>query len=65
MPISAEIIDLENENNILAKLVLENIYFIWDNIRIDSPPNYENGQKGVMVELYGWPYEDIAEECEF
>ena len=65
MPISAEIIDLENENNILAKLVLENIYFIWDNIRIDSPSNYENGQKGVIVELYGWPYEDIAEECEF
>jgi alpha-amylase len=23
------------------------------------------GQKGAIVELFGWPYADIKEECEF
>ena len=64
MPISAEIYDMEN--NHLVQLILENEYFIWDHPKINLPENiYEKGQKGVIVELYGWPYNDIAEECEF
>ena len=63
LPISAEILD--NDNNHLVEIILENEYFIWDHPQINLPSNYENGQKGVIVELLGWPYEDIAEECEF
>ena len=24
---------------------------------------YKKGQKGAIVELFGWPYKDIMEEC--
>ena len=63
LSISAEIID--KDNNQVAKLELENEYFIWDNIDINQDIKYENGQKGVIVELFGWPYEDIGKECKF
>ena len=23
-----------------------------------------NGQKGGIVEMFGWPHEDVAQECE-
>ena len=62
-PISAEILD--NDNNHLVELILENEYFIWNHPQINLNDNYEGGKKGVIVELFGWPYEDIAEECEF
>ena len=63
MPISARIIDMTGFE--LAKLELEEEYFMWDNPPVNQPGNYENGQKGAIVELFGWPYEDITEECEF
>ena len=64
LPISAEIVDM-NDNH-LVELILENEYFIWDHPQINlNDEIYENGQKGVIVELLGWPYDDIAEECEF
>ena len=62
--VSARIINLKT-NNEIVKLELEDEYLIWDNIVINLPEEYENGQKGSIVELFGWPYEDIAEECEF
>ena len=64
MEISARIISLQT-NKELAKLELEEEYFIWDNMEINLPDEYENGQRGSIVELFGWPYEDIAQECEF
>lgn len=27
--------------------------------------SYENGQKGGIAELFGWPYADIEKECVF
>ena len=48
-----------------AKLVLENEYFLWDNPTVNQGSQYEGGQKGAIVELFGWPYNDIAEECDF
>ena len=63
MIISARIID--NNENEIAKLELEEEYFLWDNPIVEQGPEYENGQKGAVVEMFGWPYEDIAEECEF
>ena len=48
-----------------AKLVLEDEYFLWDNPTVNQGSQYERGQKGAIVELFGWPYNDIAEECDF
>ena len=64
MPISARIIDRDGSYTI-AKLELEDEYLLWDNPPVDQPSQYENGQKGAIVEFFGWPYDDIAEECEF
>ena len=47
------------------KLELEDEYFLWDNPTVNQGPQYENGQKGAIVEMFGWPYDDIAEECDF
>ena len=63
MPVSAKIVG--NDGKEIAKLELEDEYFMWDNPPVDQGPEYENGQKGAIVELFGWPYDDIAEECEF
>ena len=63
MNISVRIVDMNG--NQLAKLELEEEYFLWDNPVIEQGPEYENGQKGAVVEMFGWPYEDIEQECEF
>ena len=64
MSISAIIVDKKTEKEIV-RLDLENEFFIWDNPKISRSEEYENGLRGSIVELFGWPYEDIAEECEF
>ena len=58
---------IDNNKKQIAKLDFENEYFLWDNknIQNDKDNLYENGQKGVIVELFGWPYDDIEEECIF
>ena len=63
--ISAKIVQKYN-NEIFAKLELENEYLLWDNVEIiKNETIYQNGQKGSIVELFGWPYNDIYEECDF
>jgi len=64
MPISAIIVDNKTQKEIV-RLDLEDEYFIWDNPEVSQSEEYENGLRGSIVELFGWPYEDIAEECEF
>ena len=64
MSISCRIINIKTGNEV-ASLQIENIYFIWDNIEVNTPPEFENGQRGSIVELFGWPYEDVGLECEF
>ena len=63
MKISARVVDDDEKE--LAKLELEDEYFMWDNPTVNQGDEYEKGQKGAIVELFGWPYDDIAEECEF
>eukprot|EP00770_Monocercomonoides_exilis_P008203 MONOS_8161.1-p1 / transcript=MONOS_8161.1 / gene=MONOS_8161 / organism=Monocercomonoides_exilis_PA203 / gene_product=alpha amylase / transcript_product=alpha amylase / location=Mono_scaffold00299:40497-42404(-) / protein_length=636 / sequence_SO=supercontig / SO=protein_coding / is_pseudo=false len=48
------------------KLELDEIDFLW-NVQPLRPRkgDYRNGQKGAIVELFGWPDEDIAKECQF
>ena len=61
--ISAKIVN--NNGEILARLELEEEYFIWNNDNIHKNETiYEKGQRGAIVELFGWPYDDIAEECD-
>ena len=61
-PISAR---LQIKGQDTAKLELEDKYFLWDNPTVNQGFQYENGQKGSIVEMFGWPYNDIAEECNF
>ncbi|KAI8852986.1 glycoside hydrolase superfamily [Chytridium lagenaria] len=48
-----------------ATLVLDTLYFVWDTPAITNRPETQNGQKGAIVELFGWPFKDVAAECEF
>lgn len=49
-----------------AVLVLEPVDFIWNHPKIShSAGDYRLGQKGSIVEMFGWRHEDIMQECEF
>lgn len=48
------------------KLVLDPLNFIWQNSPlVGAQSAFDSGQKGGIVELFGWPYNDIALECTF
>lgn len=42
---------------------LESPNFIWQNPIVNQSSVYENGQKGGIVELFGWPHADVEAEC--
>ena len=44
---------------------LEPLDFVWSIPAANLPSQYEGGQKGGIVEMFGWPFNDIAKECEF
>jgi alpha-amylase len=47
------------------RLELEEVDFIWNTIK-ELPSrtgDYRNGQKGAVVEMFGWPDDQIAKEC--
>ncbi|KAH0787915.1 Alpha amylase, catalytic domain containing protein [Histomonas meleagridis] len=45
-------------------LELDEIDFIWNVEPLkERQGDYRNGQKGAIVEMFGWPDDDIAEEC--
>lgn len=43
---------------------MEPLNFLWQAQEIDQDEVYQKGQKGGIVEMFGWPYEDIGNECE-
>jgi len=43
----------------------EALNFIWQAEEIDQSDVYLKGQKGAIVEMFGWPHEDIKQECEY
>lgn len=47
------------DGNHLAKLVLDPLDFIWNHPQVQQSSVFKNGQKGAIVELFGWPYTDI------
>lgn len=47
-------------------LTLDPINFIWQNSALTSAQStFQNGQKGGIVELFGWPWVDVGKECAF
>ena len=61
-PISAR---LQINDQDVAKLELEDQYFLWDNPTVNQGVHYENDQKGSIVEMFGWPYNDMLKNVTF
>ena len=64
MGVSCRIINKKTGTEAVS-LTLQDVYFMWDNQEIDTGPEYKDGQRGAIVELFGWGMEDIGEECGF
>jgi alpha-amylase len=45
-------------------ITLDPADFLWNAASLTQDGVYQNGQKGAIVELFGWPYADIEAECE-
>lgn len=54
------------KGNDSSTLVLDEVDLLWDRPAMVDPAggDYRNGQKGAIVELFGWRHEDIALECQ-
>ena len=51
-----------------GSITLEPIDFIWNVPALPAPPagsDYRGGQKGAIVEMFGWPDKDVEQECAF
>ncbi|ELP85774.1 alpha-amylase, putative [Entamoeba invadens IP1] len=57
------IVHMDNEET--EYINLEPLDFVWSIPAANLPSNYQKGQKGGIVEMFGWPFEDIGKECEF
>lgn len=44
---------------------MEAVNFLWQGAAINQDAAYQNGQKGAIVEMFGWPHEDVKQECEY
>ena len=66
LSVSARIVNMST-NDTFASLELEEEYFVWNvpNYYHDNETLRDYGRKGAIVELFGWPYEDIIEESDF
>ena len=66
---SGKALDITVKGSDGTTLNLEPVDFVWNvpalNLNPSSAPSYRNGQKGAIVELFGWPYADIMKECKF
>jgi alpha-amylase len=47
-----------------ATLELDHLDFIWNHPVVNTSSNYKNGQKGAIIEMFGWSYDQIEKECE-
>ena len=45
-------------------ITLEALNFLWQGAAINQEGAYMKGQKGAVVEMFGWPHEDVKQECE-
>ncbi|CAF1006803.1 unnamed protein product, partial [Didymodactylos carnosus] len=52
-----------NDNTVLE---LPDVDLIWNaNPILSRPGDYRNGQKGGVAEMFGWPHDDVRQECDF
>ena len=49
-----------------STIQLDPLDFVWNAAPLkERSGDYRNGQKGAIVEFFGWPDKDIEKECEF
>ena len=49
-----------------TKIMLDPLDFVWDVAPLKARTgDYRNGQKGAVVEFFGWPDKDVEKECAF
>ena len=49
-----------------TSIALEPVDFVWNAPEIvRAGGDFRNGQKGAIVEMFGWPDDAIAKECDF
>lgn len=53
------------EDNEDYTITMDPLNFVWQANPVTQDDKYEGGQKGAIVEMFGWPYADIKDECEF
>ncbi|GAB9466339.1 hypothetical protein Gpo141_00003717 [Globisporangium polare] len=44
-------------------LGLDPVNFVWQANAVNQPAGMEGGQRGAVVDFFGWPYADIEAEC--
>ncbi|RLN61624.1 hypothetical protein BBJ28_00013938 [Nothophytophthora sp. Chile5] len=52
-----------SESSDIWTLELDPVNFVWQGNTVTQPNGMNNGQTGAIVDLFGWPYDDIAQEC--
>jgi alpha-amylase len=61
--LNAKSVILDGNGRQIASLEVEPVDFIWNHPAVNQPPQYKGGQKGAIIEMFGWPYEEIEKEC--
>lgn len=56
-------VHLVRDSAAAGTLVLPDIDFLWNSVPVPTAPQYKSGQRGGILEMFGWPYADIQEEC--
>lgn len=63
MKVSVQIVNYLG--HIMANVDADPVFFKWNNPAITFGTEYKNGQRGAIVEFFGWPFKDIEKECTF
>eukprot|EP01017_Pseudomicrothorax_dubius_P005323 TRINITY_DN11322_c0_g1_i4.p1 TRINITY_DN11322_c0_g1~~TRINITY_DN11322_c0_g1_i4.p1 ORF type:complete len:511 (+),score=122.74 TRINITY_DN11322_c0_g1_i4:116-1648(+) len=53
----------DRQGHRLASLELDPQDFIWNHPVVSTSEHYEGGQKGAIIEMFGWQYTEIEKEC--
>jgi alpha-amylase len=54
-------VEAYEEGDKMAELKIDDVDFTWNHPTVNQPGNFKNGQKGAIIEMFGWPYDDIAD----
>lgn len=64
---SLETLTISIKSDLGFEINLEPVDFAWTapSVKEQHSGDYRQGQKGAIVEMFGWPHADIEKECEF